>query len=187
MRFSVRTGFTLLEIMIVLVLIAIVSGIALPKLQISQYRVDGAMRTLQGALQQAERGAVQRQVEVAVSFDTANKRVRIHYDLNRNHIVDAGEDVVWKPLEEGNHFAAPPAGITGPAGMFLTGQSLSTSPEGFPTVYYHRDGAASTSYQLFLQSSSTNTNDFRGLVVTQATGRVELYRYGNGTWSKVGL
>jgi len=178
-----RLGFTLLEIMIVLVLVALMARLAIPQMQISQYRVDGAMRTVQAALQQAERGAVQRQMEVAVSFDTANKRVRVHFDVNNNRAIDAGEDALWRPLEEGNRFATPPLGVTGTSvGSFLVGTSITISPDGYPTVYYHRDGAASTGLEVYIRSSSSDMNDFRALVVTQATGRVDLYRYGSNVW-----
>jgi prepilin-type N-terminal cleavage/methylation domain-containing protein len=195
MRYSVsfrarpnhRSGFTLIEIMIVMVMIAIVAGIALPKMQVTQYKVDGAMRVAQATLQQAERGAVQRQMEVAVSFDTAKKRIRVHYDFNSNDAIDSGEEVMWKPLEEGNRFATPPRGVSMSAGSFIVGNAISTSPDGYPTVYYHRDGAASTNYELFIRSSSNSVDDFRALVVTQATGRVDLFRYGAGAWQRAGM
>jgi prepilin-type N-terminal cleavage/methylation domain-containing protein len=187
MRKSARAGFTLLEIMIVMVMIAIVARMALPRMQISQYRADGAMRTVQSVLMQAERGAVQRQMEVAVSFDTTKRRLRVHYDVNGNRVIDTGEESKWTPLEEGNRFAAPPTGVNGTGGSFLVSTSIPTSPDGYPTIYYHRDGAASSNFEVYLRSSSSLTSDFRALVVTQATGRVELYRYTGSAWRKSGL
>jgi Tfp pilus assembly protein FimT len=175
-----------MEIMIVLVLIAIVTSIALPRVNISQWKVDGAMRIVQGALQQAERGAIQRQMEVVVSFDATKNRIRVHYDQNQNHVIDAGEETSWYPLQEGNRFAVPSAGVNGSASSYVNGAKVSTSADGYPTVYYHRDGAVSTAFEVYLRSSSNSLNDFRALVVTQATGRVELYRYGT-SWFRASM
>lgn len=181
-----RNGFTLLEIMIVVCIIAIMTTIALPRMNITQWKVDGAMRIVQGVLQQAERNAIQRQMEVGVSFDAVNNRVRIHYDQNDNHAIDAGEETFWHSLEEGNRFATPPVGVSGAVGSFIAGNTITTSSDGYPTVYYHRDGAASTAFEVYLRSSSNNVNDFRALVVTQATGRVDIFKYGT-TWFRAGL
>jgi type II secretory pathway pseudopilin PulG len=183
-----RSGYTLIQVMIVLVLIAIIGSITLPKISMSRYRADGAMRVVQSVLQQAERGAVQRQMEVIVSFDTAGQRVRLAYDANGNHLVDAGEEVHWKPLEEGSRFAVPSIGVNGAVGTSITGSNISKSAEGYPTIYYHRDGASSSSAEVYLRSStSTDSNGFRALLVTQATGRVDLYRYGSGIWQRAGM
>ena len=180
-------GFTLIEVVIVLCIIAIVSTFALPRLGLSSYRVDSAMRLAQANLQQAERLAVQRQSDVMVSFDLINNRIRVLNDLNDNHVVDAGEDVRWRTLEDGTHFAVPPTGVNGTVARAVTGANLSLSTDGYPTVYYRRDGASSTAYEMYMQSSSGDPNDFRALIVNQATGRVELYKYVGATWRQAGF
>ena len=183
-----RPGFTMLEMMIVLMIIAIMAAIALPKVSLGRFRADGAMRVAQGVLQQAERAAVQRQVEIIVSFDTANGRVRLTYDANSNHLVDTGEESYWKSLQEGSRFATPPKGVNGTVGASVVGSNLSKSAEGYPTIYYHRDGASSSSAEIYLRaSSSTDTSSFRALLITQATGRVDLYHYSGGVWQRTGM
>jgi len=183
-----RPGYTLLEILIVLVLVAVIGRIAIPRVSLSRFRADGAMRVAQAVLQQAERNAVQRQTDVMVSFDTVGGRVRMVYDVNNNHLVDAGEEVHWKSLEEGNRFAVPRIGVNGAVAKSIVGNNIATSADGYPTVYYHRDGASSSGIEAYLRSSTAaDSNGFRALVVTQATGRVDLYRSGDGQWRKVGF
>jgi len=189
MRDSVRSGprpgFTLLEIMIVLVMIGILGGLAIPRLNTGRFKVDAAMHVAQAALQQAERSAIQRQTNVIASFDIANNRIRIHNDVNNNGTIDAGETTRWMTLEDGVRFATPPKGLTsGSVASPVTGNNIKTSADGFPMITYRRDGAASSSAEIYMRSSSTDTNDFRVLTVTQSTGRVDLYRYGIGVWRK---
>jgi prepilin-type N-terminal cleavage/methylation domain-containing protein len=187
MRKFRRHGYTLIEMMLVVVLIGIMGRIAFTKVSLSRFKADGAMRVVQAVLQQAERTAVQRQMEVMISFDTVGQRVRTLYDANGNHAVDAGEEVHWRALEEGNRFSVPSVGVNGAVSKSIAGSNLSVSPEGYPTVYYHRDGASSAPVEVYLRAWNTDTNAFRALVVTQATGRVDIYNYGNGQWRKAGI
>lgn len=181
-----RRGFSILELMVVMVLIAIISSIALPKINTSQYRSDAAMRALQGVLQQAQRSAIQTQNTVMVSFDTVANSVRVVYDVNNNRVIDLNEVVRWKHFEEGAKFASPPSPLSGNIIASITGDRISVSTDGLPTVYYKRNGTASTGYQIHLTSARNDKpTDFRGLKISQATGRVEVYRLGlNNIWQK---
>jgi prepilin-type N-terminal cleavage/methylation domain-containing protein len=172
-----RTGFTLIELLMVIVLISILSGMAIPRMSTSRFRADAAMRSVQLVLQQAQRAAIQQQTDIIVSFDTVQGRIRVVYDKNNNRAIDAGEEVRWKSLEEGNKFTAPPKRINGSTGVAIVGPNVSTFGDGLPTVYYRRDGAVSSDFEVYMRPSTSSTvADFRGISVTQATGRVELYR-----------
>lgn len=186
MRQSVRAGVTLIELMIVISVMAIMGAIALPRLRIAGYRADAAMVSLQTVLQQAQRSAIVRQTDVMVSFDTAAGRVRVVVDANGNRAYDAGEDVRWHPLEEGARFATPPSGVQTAGGAPVTGSAI-VSRDGYPTVFYHRDGAASSEVELFVRSARPGLGDFRALHVRQATGRIREYRYDGAAWKGVGL
>jgi prepilin-type N-terminal cleavage/methylation domain-containing protein len=183
---SVRAGFTLIEMLIVVSVMGILAGLALPKFRSAGFDADAGMRTVQSALQQAQRAAILRQTDVMISFDTAGRRVRIVYDVNNNHQLDAGEEVHWKPLEPGDRFVLPPAGVQMTAIASVVGSALATR-DNYPTVYYHRDGAVSSEFELYVTSHRADKTDMRAIHVRQATGRVQLYRYNGSTWIGAGL
>lgn len=186
MRNSDRVGFTLIEVLIVITVLGILSAFAVPRIRLSSYNADAGMRAVQTTLQQAQRAAVLRQTDVMVSFDTVGNRIRIVYDVNNNHAIDAGEEIHWRPLEESNRFATPPSGIQIVGSASVVGSSIA-SGGGYPTFYYHRDGAVSSEVEVYLRSITPDPRDFRALHVRQATGRVQLYRYSGTTWTGVGL
>lgn len=186
MRRSSRSGFTLIEIMIVVSLMAIVGAMALPRLRISSFRADAGMRALQATLQQAQRSAIVRQTDVMVSFDTAGKRVRVVVDANGNRSYDVGEEIRWHPLEDGVRFGTPPSGVQTAGGAPVVGNAIVVR-DNYPTVFYHRDGALSSEVELFIRSARSDVRDFRALHVRQSTGRVQIYQYSGSAWQAAGL
>ena len=178
-------AFTVIELLIVMAIISILATIALPKLNLHQFRIDAGVRVVQGALMQAERYAVQRQHDMIVSFDVPGKRVLLIDDLNNNGATDPGEKVMVRPLEDFIRFAVPPAAIGGGTVAAVAGAKLQTLG-GYPSIIFHRDGATSTDAQVYITSSRPNATDFKGLSVTQSTGHVDYYSYSTGTWKRGG-
>lgn len=179
------SGFTLLELLIVVSIMSILAAIALPKINLHQFRIDAGVRVVQGALQQAERYGVQRQHDMIVSFDIAGKRVLIIDDQNNNAAADANEKVMVRPLEDGVRFAIPPAAIGAGALAAVAGGNLVTIG-GYPSIIFHRDGATSTSLQVYITSTRPDATDFKALSVTQSTGHVDYYSYRTGAWKRGG-
>jgi prepilin-type N-terminal cleavage/methylation domain-containing protein len=179
----IRHGFTIPELAVSAAIVAVVAGIALPRVNLHQFRIEAAVRVIQTTLQQAEREAVKRQHNFVVSFDVAGKRLRILDDLNNNSDADAGERVIWRTLDDGVKFATPPAGFGGGAAQAVTGTGVKTV-NGMPSLIYRRDGAASSDLQAFITSTRNVSADFRLLSITRATGRVDWYKYNGSTWKR---
>ena len=186
MQKSARAGFTLIETLIVVTMIGILAAFAMPRLRAAAFDADTGMRTVQSALQQAQRSAIVRQTEVMVSFDTANTRIRIVYDVNNNHQYDPGEEVHWRPLEPTTRFAIPASGVQMLPIASVVGNALATR-DNFPTIFFHRDGAVSSEVELYITSKRAAPDDMRALHMRQATGRVQVYRFNGSTWTGAGL
>lgn len=182
---SPQGGFTLLELIVVLVVIGILSAIAMPRMNVSSYRMDAAMRGIQSALQQAQRNAVQSQNTVIVSFDTARHEIRLVTDLNGTNQPDDGEPVRLFPIDDAAQFGATVHDETGVVQPAVSGTRISTSSDGLPTVYFRRSGSVSSTFKILIRSRTDRGGgpEHRLLKVSQATGRVELMRHGSeGRW-----
>jgi prepilin-type N-terminal cleavage/methylation domain-containing protein len=185
---SPRRGVTLIELMIVVTLISLISAIALPKINFAQFKTDDSVRALRTTLQTAQRLAVTRQYDVIVSFDSANSRLRIVQDKNNNYAIDAGETVSYVPLDPGVTFATPAqGGIVATVASSVSGTNIMTI-SGLPSVVFLRSGSASSYVEVYLTAHGNDgVNEWRGVQVTQATGRTVWYRWLATLWSKASV
>jgi hypothetical protein len=165
---------------------SILAAVALPRINLHQFRVDAGVRVVQSALQQSARFAVQRQHDVYVSFDIPGKRLLIVDDKNNDGAAAGNEKVQWRPLEDGVRFAVPPSSIGGNPLAAVAGSNLKTI-NGLPSITFRRDGAASTDLQIYITSTRPDAGDFKALSVTRSTGHVDYYRYTAGNWVRGGV
>ena len=176
-------GFTLIELLIVVALLAILGAMAIPRARTTTYRADAAALLARTLLLQSQRNAITRQSNVIVSFDTVNARLRLVEDYNNNDTLNTTDRVTFRRLEEGARFARPPMGRVG-------GSTASSAVEGtslrivsaLPGVIFRRDGSASTDLELYLTMRPTVATDYRALVVSPTTGRVDVYKWGGSSW-----
>jgi prepilin-type N-terminal cleavage/methylation domain-containing protein len=181
-----KRGYTIVELVMVLVIAGIVSAIALPNIDYRRYRADAATHTLRGTLQHAQRLSIVRQYDVVVVFDLDGRRMRIIEDANNNRAADSTERVIVRPVEEGITFIVPPSGVNGTVAAPIVGANL-RNVDGLPSITFHRNGSASSDLELYLSALSANGSDIRAVVITQSTGRAQGLRFLGSSWSEEGL
>jgi prepilin-type N-terminal cleavage/methylation domain-containing protein len=180
-----RRGFSLLELVIVLLITGVVAGLALPKLNLTGYRVDAVALKVRTGLQTAQRTALTRQYDVIVSFDTVQNRMRIAPDVNNDGVISTDPNdpesrfITWRALgqSEGNLFTIPPKGLTGAILRTpIVGASL-RRVNGWPSVTFHRDGSASSDAEIYVANTTRRSPQFRVITLVRSTGRTDTYKY----------
>ncbi len=169
-----RRGITLIEMMIVIVIIGILAGITVSRLDWGGYRAQSVGRGLMSDLSQAQRTAVSLQTDVRVS-QPSNTRLMIHEDANNNASVDNGERVTYSVLETGYGFGLG------------TGASVLASPAAgteLSSIIFRRDGTASTSGTFYVHGPAADSTCkyCRAVEITRATGRAVIYSHATGAW-----
>lgn len=186
-RHRSRAGHTLVEMMIVVTIVAGVSAVAMPQLNYPAMRVDANARAIRAVMQQAWRLSIQKQHDVAVSFDVGHNRVRTLEDADNNRAAGTGERITWRPLEEGAVFAKPPARVGGAALPDAVVGDGVVEVDALPTIVFHRNGSTSGDAEVYLQLSARGKTERRAILVAQATGRTDWYKYVSGSWRLGGL
>ena len=176
-----REGFSMIELIVVLVMMAVIMRMALPKLNTGAFRADAAAQQVRSVFQTAQRTSLTRQFDVIVSVDTTTFGLRIAEDSSNDGIIQSNEWKFWRPTGEGNSFAVPPKGLNGTVASPVVGTAIK-SVSNLPSIVFHRDGSTSSDGEVYVQSSYKGRTDYRAITVTRATGRTELWRL-SGTGS----
>lgn len=180
-------GFTLVEVLVVVTIISILAGLALPAIDVTRFKVESGLQSVGSTLQAAQRESVGRQHDVVVSFDVAQNAMVVHFDANNDGTVNGTERVRFWPIDPALVFARGPA----PARAFGAGPvSFPNGPGGLPTVTFRRSGSASAAGGLYVTSRQAvaglakRQNDTRAIEIVRATGRVEWFRYSGAQWRR---
>jgi len=186
-----RRGFSLVELVIVMVIMGVVAGLALPRLNLSGYRVDAIAQQVRSVFQTAQRTSLTRQYDIIVSFDTAKSELRIAADSNNSGTIEPGEYRFWRPTgaSEGNIFAVPPKGFSAATVTSAVVGSNLTTINGLPSIVFRRDGSASSDAEIYVMNPARGKPQYRLITLTRSTGRSDLYKLaGTGasaTWQVV--
>ena len=176
------SGFTLAEMLWVLVLVGILTSIAAPSFNPGRWRADSAVQEVMISLNAAQRLAVMRQHDVVVTFLVADGQMRVHRDADNDGTVDEGEDTRIVELPETIAFSR---GSVPPVNGILDDVSFASS-DGRPTLVFHRNGSASESGMAYLRpirgSMSFDREGARAVTVERATGETRCLSYRTGSW-----
>lgn len=179
-----RAGFSLIELLSVLVVMGILTVIAAPRIDFRLPAMEGAMEVAGSSVMKAQRLAVQGQHNVILAVDVEGARLRIHLDRNNNRGMDATEPVQYEPLGE-----AVRVGRGGAPKMTASEEAVTFTGEqdGWPAIVFYRNGSASEEGVLYLTTargadSEDHAGDTRALRIDRATGRPSWFRYSPPKW-----
>jgi len=171
-------GFSLIQMLIILVMLGILALLAFPKLDFMRYRVNADARSVTMTLAYAQRLAVSLQHNVQVTIDPANRQIRTLEDKNDDGTYSSDERIRGFSLSDGVVFdrnGAPD--LPAPAATNV-----------LEAVTFWRDGSANTAGVIFLNTTrgvAKRTNeDARGLDIVRSTGRATWYTYTGGSWRR---
>lgn len=184
-----RGGYSLIEILTVLVLIGILVAAAAPRLDLTPLQSDSAMRQVASRLLASQRLAVARQHDVVVGFDLVENRLRVHADADNDGAIDPGEAVVWEPVERPVVLGVGQAAEDTEFGIGRGVMDLGGVQDGLRTITFHRSGSASEEGGLYLTSARARQGrgkptDSRALRVERSTGRISWFRYTGSEWEE---
>lgn len=187
-RLHRAAGYTLLEVLIVMVMIAVLVAIASPRLNAPRYRADAAIQMFRNAFTQAQRTALINQYDVLVIIDTVHQTLKVSEDANNDGIIESSEHSDSYPLTDGIRFVVPPTGLDSDVSTPVVGSQLG-SVGGLPTITFGRDGAATSDLQLYIATPSDPDRIYRAVELVQSTGRSDWYLYNAtaGIWAQGGL
>jgi prepilin-type N-terminal cleavage/methylation domain-containing protein len=173
-----RRGFSLTEMLIIIVMLGILALLAFPKLDFMRYRVNADARNVMMTLAYAQRLAVSLQHNVQVTIDPVNRQIRTLEDANDDGTFSSNERIRGFSLSDGVVFdknGAPD--LPAPA-----------ATNELTSVTFWRDGSANTAGSIFLNTTrgvaKGNNEDARGLDITRSTGRTTWYTYTGGSWRR---
>ena len=184
-KLAARQGFSMIELLSVIVIMGLLTAIALPKSGLSSYQANSGAQVVSSALAYAQRQAISRQADTRVGFDIANNRMRIHEDKNNDNIIDADERVTFANLPEGITFGRGSAAAR-PMGAEVV--NFTRSQGVLPLLTFHRDGSTSEDGGVYVTTiaglSIDRKADVRAVEIARATGRTTWYSYATGTWKE---
>lgn len=171
----VRAGFSLIELMIVLVLASVVMAMAVPRIDYTRGKADAAAQALRTELQKAQRNALIRQHDIWVTFDTATGVIRLAENRNNNATIEADERISRTRLQEDAFLHVPAKRVDGATGAASLVGTMS-KVDNMPTIIMRRDGSASTDFEVYFRVIKGKREHWRAVTVARATGRTEWYR-----------
>ncbi len=176
-----REGFTLVELLYVMIIMAVLAGIAAPLLDVPRFRLNSAVVETATELMAAQRSAVLRGHDVVVAVDEAARRLRIHLDANNDGEIQDTEQWGVMELGDGVTFSLSEAPkLWGAESAVTFTQTQGT----LKAVTFHRNGSASQRGILYLNAmgGGASADHQRAVEVIRSTAKIKCWSYSTGSW-----
>ncbi len=176
-------GFSLVELIYVMLILGILAGMAIPLLDVDKFRLNAGVNSLASELMAAQRGAVLKGHNVVVAMDQAGNRLRVHNDANNDGIIQSSE--FWKVVQLGEGVTFGLSG--GPKLSEAEAPFAFLKKQGtYPAVTFHRNGSASERGILYLTGigGGARAENDRALEIIRSTAKVKCWSYRTGTWQE---
>lgn len=185
-----QAGFTLVEMLIVIVIIVITTGIALPRINLSRIRSKAAIQTLGTTMLALHRDAIVKQHNIVVIINAAAPSIRVLYDSTNDVAITAGERIRPVPLGEEIVIGKPATVPNRPFGANPVNFINTELTTGLPAIVLFRNGSAREAGGLYLSTVKAmagvagHGNETWAMEIVRATGRAEWLRWNGTAWTR---
>lgn len=175
-------GFTLVEILAVVVLISLLAGFAAPLIDVSRFRMNSAVVEVATELMAAQRYAVLRGHDVVVAVDEDAGWLRIHLDANNDGLIQSDENARVAQLGDGVIFGR----AEGPTLTTSTEIVTLTQLQGtLKALTFHRNGSASEMGVIYLTATrAAESKNNRAIEMIRSTAKVKCWSYSTENWQE---
>jgi prepilin-type N-terminal cleavage/methylation domain-containing protein len=187
-------GFTLVELMVVVMLVLAIAAISIPKLiQFWQgWQLRSAATEVADLTQQARMSAARANATYPIRFQTNGGIQQVYIDLNNNSALDTNEPYLDLPQSVAGASGAPSGGSGQPSAYTLAGDTssgtpfdnsnvIAYSPRGLPCNYSSSVCATPAASYFVFYFTDSRTNNWAAVLVTKS-GRSKVLQWNGAAW-----
>ena len=180
-----RDGFSLVELLLVVVILGMLAGIGLPRIGVAKFQVNSAVQALSTTMAASQREAIAKQHDMILTFSAADRQLRLIWDADSDGNVDPDERTRVVALDDRVVF-----GLGGAPARPFGNDPINFNDEidGLPALTFHRNGSASGIGGFYLTTlaaqagGASRARDTRAAEIVRATGRTEWWRHDGTAW-----